>query len=87
MRKDIETYAGWPTDSSIPDLAVRGIFFDETPQQYDANALAYLRELRDVVRGASGLGPDNYVCSHTSIRVVSGDPNICPDISQPRGYS
>ena len=64
VRKDIETYAGWSTNSSIPYLAVRGIFFDETPQQYDANVLAYLEKLRDVVRGAPGLGPDNYVCFH-----------------------
>ena len=87
VRKDIETYAGWPTNSSTPDLAVQGIFFDETPQQYDVNALAYLEELRDFVRGAPGLGPDNYVCSHASTRVVSSSPNICSDISQPRGHS
>lgn len=62
VRKDIETYAAWPVNSSNPDLAVRGIFFDETPQQYDEGALAYLQELTGVVKNTPGLGPDHYVC-------------------------
>ncbi|GFF31705.1 spherulin-4 [Aspergillus udagawae] len=61
VRRDIETYAAWPTNSSNPDLAVEGIFFDETPQQYDEDALAYLQELTDVVKNTPGLGPDHYV--------------------------
>ncbi|KAF7163456.1 hypothetical protein CNMCM5623_008357 [Aspergillus felis] len=61
VRRDIETYAAWPTNSSNPDLAVRGIFFDETPQQYDEDALAYLQELTDVVKNTPGLGPDHFV--------------------------
>ncbi|RHZ65347.1 spherulation-specific family 4 protein [Aspergillus thermomutatus] len=61
VRQDIETYAAWPTNSSNPDLAVRGIFFDETPQQYDEEALAYLQELTDVVKKSPGFGPDHYV--------------------------
>ncbi|GIK01240.1 hypothetical protein Aspvir_005272 [Aspergillus viridinutans] len=61
VRRDIETYAAWPTSSSNPDLAVRGIFFDETPQQYDEDALAYLQELTDVVKNTPGLGPDHFV--------------------------
>jgi hypothetical protein len=62
VRKDIETYAAWPANSSNPDLAVRGIFFDETPQQYDEEALVYLQELTDVVKNTPGLGPDHFVC-------------------------
>ncbi|BAE56406.1 unnamed protein product [Aspergillus oryzae RIB40] len=62
VRRDIATYAEWPTNSSNPKLAVRGIFFDETPQQYDADALSYLQELTSFVKGLSGLGPDNFVC-------------------------
>lgn len=61
VRKDIETYAAWPTNSSNPDLAVRGIFFDETPQQYDERALAYLQNLTTFVKEMDGLGPDNFV--------------------------
>ncbi|KAJ1713152.1 cell surface spherulin 4 family protein [Aspergillus flavus] len=61
VRRDIATYAEWPTNSSNPKLAVRGIFFDETPQQYDADALSYLQELTSFVKGLSGLGPDNFI--------------------------
>ena len=61
VRKDIQTYAEWPKASSNPSLAVCGIFFDETPQQYDAAALVYLKDLTDVVKRSKGLGPDNSV--------------------------
>ncbi|KAJ5116372.1 hypothetical protein N7456_000720 [Penicillium angulare] len=59
--RDIETYAAWPVKSANPDLAVRGIFFDETPQQYDANSFAYLQGLSEFVRGPRGLGSDSYI--------------------------
>ncbi|KAL2829740.1 Spherulation-specific family 4 [Aspergillus cavernicola] len=61
VRKEIETYAAWSTISGDPNLAVRGIFFDETPQQYDAGDLVYLEELTSIVRRTPGLGPDNFV--------------------------
>ncbi|CAG8910119.1 unnamed protein product [Penicillium egyptiacum] len=61
VRKDIQTYADWPTNSSNPNLAVRGIFFDETPQQYDAQTLTYLQGLTDFVKDLNGLGPDQFV--------------------------
>jgi hypothetical protein len=64
VRRDIETYAAWPTKSSNPDLAVRGIFFDETPQQYDPNTLAYLQSLSSLVKNTTGLGPDHFVCDY-----------------------
>ena len=63
VRKDIQTYSDWPTNSSNPNLAVRGIFFDETPQQYDAQTLTYLQGLTDFVKGINGLGPDQFVSS------------------------
>ncbi|KAJ5801213.1 CAZyme family GH135 [Penicillium psychrosexuale] len=61
VRKDIQTYADWPTNSSDPNLAVRGIFFDETPQQYEAQTLTYLQGLTDFVKGLKALGPDQFV--------------------------
>lgn len=60
-RRDIETYAAWPSVSSNPDLAVRGIFFDETPQQYDADSFAYLQNLTDLVKSVDGMGSDPFV--------------------------
>lgn len=43
--KDIEKYRRWPERSGIPDLKVTGIFLDETPSVYDAEAEAYLAQV------------------------------------------
>jgi hypothetical protein len=59
--RDVETYANWPKVSANIGLAVHGIFFDETPQQYTASAEKYLQELTASVRELPGLGPDNFV--------------------------
>src|SRR5204863_7955880 len=59
--KDVETYANWPKESANLGLAVRGIFFDEIPQQYNAIAAKYLQELTASVKKLPGLGPDNLV--------------------------
>lgn len=59
--KDVETYANWPAQSSNPKLAVNGIFFDETPQEFNASALEYLKDLTDSVKGLANLGPENFV--------------------------
>lgn len=67
VRKDIQTYADWPTNSSDPNLAVRGIFFDETPQQYDSQTLKYLQGLTDFVKD---LGPDQFVSSAILSRCI-----------------
>ncbi|KOS47480.1 hypothetical protein ACN38_g1607 [Penicillium nordicum] len=61
VRKDIQTYADWPANSSDPNLAVRGIFFDETPQQYEPQTLTYLQGLTDFVKDLDDLGPDQFV--------------------------
>jgi hypothetical protein len=61
VRQDIQTYAAWPSQSSNSSLAVNGIFFDETPQQFDANALAFYQELTTLVKQSKGLGPENFV--------------------------
>ncbi|KAL1990183.1 hypothetical protein VTN49DRAFT_6022 [Thermomyces lanuginosus] len=61
VREDVETYAAWPARSANGSLAVNGIFFDETPQAFDENALAYYQELTSLVKQSKGLGPDNTV--------------------------
>lgn len=79
VRKDIETYAAWPTNSSNPNLAVRGIFFDETPQQFNASALNYLQNLTDFVKDTPGLGPDHYVRATLSPPLAATSPmDSCP---------
>lgn len=71
VRKDIETYAAWPTQSANRSLAVNGIFFDETPQQFDANALAYFQELTALVKQSKGLGPENFVSRFPAVIYVT----------------
>ena len=61
VRRDIETYAAWPNASSNPDLTVRGIFFDETPQEYSDQSHAYLQNLTDLVKGLDGFGSQPFV--------------------------
>lgn len=61
VRRDIETYAAWPNASSNPDLTVRGIFFDETPQEYSDQSHAYLQNLTDLVKDLDGFGPEPFV--------------------------
>ncbi|OJJ48197.1 hypothetical protein ASPZODRAFT_61882 [Penicilliopsis zonata CBS 506.65] len=70
VRREIATYAAWPTTSSIPGLAVQGIFFDETPQQFSADAVMYLAELGGVVRTTWKSG---YVC------MIIHNPGAIPD--------
>jgi Spherulation-specific family 4 len=72
--KDIEKYAQWPECSGIPGLKVTGVFVDETPNIYDAEAEAYLAMLRthvkkmpgceDNVVRISGAGSATYFCSY-----------------------
>ncbi|KAJ6117524.1 hypothetical protein N7512_007249 [Penicillium capsulatum] len=70
-RKDIETYAAWPKASSNPNMTVRGIFFDETPQAYSAQSLAYLQNLTDLVKEQDGFGADPFV----NLVLASEDPS------------
>ncbi|KAL4811815.1 Spherulation-specific family 4 [Aspergillus spinulosporus] len=50
---DISTYSGWPSQSA--DLAVTGIFFDESPHQYAAETVEYLERINAAVVHASGI--------------------------------
>ncbi|OCL10268.1 hypothetical protein AOQ84DRAFT_1345 [Glonium stellatum] len=56
--QEIATYAAWSDQNS--SLALGGIFFDETPAQYDPDSAQYLQTISDAVRSASGLA-DGYV--------------------------
>jgi hypothetical protein len=42
-------------------LAVRGIFFDEAPQQYSDQSLTYLQNLTDLVKELKGFGSNGFV--------------------------
>ncbi|KAL4981870.1 Spherulation-specific family 4-domain-containing protein [Aspergillus falconensis] len=50
---DVATYAGWQEQSA--DLAMTGIFFDESPHQYAAETAEYLERINAAVKSASGI--------------------------------
>ena len=56
---DVSTYASWANFSD--DYELDGIFFDETPNNYSANAVSYLNNIDDYVKGHSGFRGLNYV--------------------------
>ena len=59
---DVSRYAQWPERSGNPDLRVEGVFVDETPNIYDADAEVYLTKLREHVKAMPG-GSKNVVCT------------------------
>ncbi|CBF80398.1 hypothetical protein AN8368.2 [Aspergillus nidulans FGSC A4] len=65
---DISTYSGWPSQSA--DLAVTGIFFDESPHQYAAETVEYLERINAAVINASGIGGD---------KTIIHNPGTLPD--------
>jgi hypothetical protein len=58
--QDVFTYSGWSSNSS--SLAMHGIFLDETPHEYTANAVEFMRKVNKVVKEASGLRGVRTVC-------------------------
>ncbi|KAJ5930605.1 hypothetical protein N7466_006098 [Penicillium verhagenii] len=82
--RDIKTYAEWPNKSGNPDLAVRGIFFDETPQQYSVHSLAYLQNLTQLTKDLKALGSNPYYqelqkANASVIDQVVHNPGAVPD--------
>jgi hypothetical protein len=55
VETDIEAYAGWAKHFETSDLGVKGIFFDETPNLYDAEKEAYLNDIDQTVKKAQGI--------------------------------
>ena len=56
---EVGTYAGWASKSSA--LAMHGIFFDEAPHEYVAEAVEYMRSINQAVKNATGLQGDKTV--------------------------
>ncbi|KAH0537521.1 hypothetical protein FGG08_005696 [Glutinoglossum americanum] len=67
---DVSTYSGWATDPTTTGLAVHGIFFDETPNQYSTEAAEYLETINRAVKNSSGLLSD---------RMTIHNPGSIPD--------
>lgn len=60
---DIDGYARWSSDERFPGLAVRGIFFDETPNVFSEAVEAFLHTITSHVKGAGGILGDRTVSS------------------------
>ncbi|KAL2074258.1 hypothetical protein VTL71DRAFT_8036 [Oculimacula yallundae] len=55
---DIQTYSKWASDSTVPNLGMKGIFLDETPTTWTAEAQEYLENVASAIRSDSGLSND-----------------------------
>jgi hypothetical protein len=50
---DVMVYAGWSSNSS--SIAMNGIFFDESPYEYSADAVEYMHTIAEVAKTSEGL--------------------------------
>lgn len=59
--EDVMIYAGWRLEDD--GLSVRGIFFDETPNQWTESNALFLGNLNTAVKGCPSLGAEPLVSS------------------------
>src|SRR5579871_548493 len=64
---EVDTYAGWASKAST--LGMHGIFFDESPHEYSADAVEYMHSINQAVKNATGLQGDK------TVRKSSFDPD------------
>ncbi|KAL5333161.1 Spherulation-specific family 4 [Aspergillus crustosus] len=65
---DVATYSGWTEQA--PELAMGGIFFDESPHQFSEATVDYLNRINLAVKNATGIQAD---------RTVIHNPGTIPD--------
>ncbi|KAF2679269.1 hypothetical protein K458DRAFT_408306 [Lentithecium fluviatile CBS 122367] len=53
---EIGTYAAWAAKANDPAMGLDGIFFDETPNEYDAAKYEYLSAVSQAVKNEAGFG-------------------------------
>ncbi|KHN97554.1 spherulin 4-like cell surface protein [Metarhizium album ARSEF 1941] len=68
VTRDVSVYSGWSSNAS--SLAMHGIFFDESPHQYSADAVDFMRAADSFVRQTPGL---------QGRRMVIHNPGVIPD--------
>ncbi|KNG91237.1 spherulin 4-like cell surface protein [Aspergillus nomiae NRRL 13137] len=61
VKRDITTYANWPTLSGDASFAVHGIFLDEAAAELDDKKVAFYKQLTTKVKENKGFGPHNNV--------------------------
>ncbi|KAG8407891.1 hypothetical protein J3458_020201 [Metarhizium acridum] len=68
VTREVSVYSGWSSNSSA--LAMHGIFFDEAPHEYSAEAAAFLRAADSFVKSAPGL---------QGRKTIIHNPGVIPD--------
>ncbi|KAH8647894.1 spherulin 4-like cell surface protein [Xylariales sp. PMI_506] len=68
VTSEVATYAGWSGNSS--SLAMHGIFFDESPYEYSADAVAYMSTIDSFVKDSAGI---------LGSKTVIHNPGVIPD--------
>lgn len=66
--EEVKTYAGWSSNST--SIAVSGIFFDESPHEYSADAVTYMKQISEAAKSSNGLLGD---------KTVIRNPGTVPD--------
>jgi hypothetical protein len=83
---ELNTYAGWASKS--PAFAIDGIFFDESPHEYSAEAVDFMLKASQAVKSAKGLQRSKTVRTEGSAsfgrtlmhaRQVIRNPGVIPD--------
>jgi hypothetical protein len=59
VEKEVDTYGGWGVKDS--QLAMNGIFFDESPHQYLAASIPFMTTVTSKVKGMSQFKGDRFV--------------------------
>jgi hypothetical protein len=80
VASEVATYAGWGTANN--SLAMHGIFFDEAPHEYSADAVSYMQTANEVVKNSTGLQGAKTVSSRhlpspSQLLFLSPDPSPC----------
>jgi len=78
---DVNRYAGWSKGYAESDLAVHGIFLDETSNQYSANVSEYLHTVDQKVKDASGILGERLMIHNPGTIPDAGLANPGPDIT------
>ncbi|PBP24589.1 spherulin 4-like cell surface protein [Diplocarpon rosae] len=68
VASEVSTYSGWVSNSSR--LAMHGIFFDEAPHTFSADAVQYMHVANQAVKDATGLQGD---------KTIIHNPGTVPD--------
>lgn len=72
---EVNIYSGWFFNSS--SLAMHGIFFDEAPHQYTADAVDFMITIDEAVKNATGLQGAKTVCTMQIMRRVPPHFTFC----------